>query len=291
MSILKHRRELWLASALALALTGTAGAADLAAMAPVVAPAPVFTWTGCYLGAHAGGGVMSDSYVYYPSGFANGSAHGGFGGDFEGGFGGDSYDGGFDGGFGGRFEGRFGYDYDQRQYGPADNNLWRSAGAVAGGQIGCNYQFGNFVVELEAEYSWSGIKSKFEEADADYHAVDQFKNKSDWDVAIRLGYAIDRLLIYSKVGWAWGKFDASYAETGEDYSYQNSASKTLNGFLLGVGTEYALAQNWTIKAEYNFVAYQAGAFNFAESGTDCSDECYSWTDSYTDGVIGVSAVE
>jgi outer membrane immunogenic protein len=40
---------------------GAASAADLAVKAaPYVAPTPIFTWTGCYIGAHAGAGVLHD---------------------------------------------------------------------------------------------------------------------------------------------------------------------------------------------------------------------------------------
>src|SRR5689334_19000592 len=40
---------------------GAASAADLAVKAtPYVAPAPIFSWTGCYVGAHAGAGVLHD---------------------------------------------------------------------------------------------------------------------------------------------------------------------------------------------------------------------------------------
>jgi outer membrane immunogenic protein len=41
--------------------TGAASAADMAVRAmPYAAPAPVFSWTGCYVGAHAGAGVLLD---------------------------------------------------------------------------------------------------------------------------------------------------------------------------------------------------------------------------------------
>jgi outer membrane immunogenic protein len=40
---------------------GAASAADLAVKAmPYAAPAPAFSWTGCYVGAHAGAGVLLD---------------------------------------------------------------------------------------------------------------------------------------------------------------------------------------------------------------------------------------
>jgi outer membrane immunogenic protein len=50
--------------AVAAALLGTASVATAADMAvaarPYAAPAPVFTWAGCYVGAHAGAGVLLD---------------------------------------------------------------------------------------------------------------------------------------------------------------------------------------------------------------------------------------
>ena len=40
---------------------GAASAADLAVKAmPYAAPAPAFSWTGCYVGVHAGAGVFHD---------------------------------------------------------------------------------------------------------------------------------------------------------------------------------------------------------------------------------------
>jgi outer membrane immunogenic protein len=55
------KRKLLLGAVLAALTAGSATAADMAVKArPVVAPAPVFTWTGCYIGAHAGAGVLLD---------------------------------------------------------------------------------------------------------------------------------------------------------------------------------------------------------------------------------------
>jgi outer membrane immunogenic protein len=60
---MKHSK-LFLSAALAVSAilgVGTASAADLAVKAaPIVAPAPVFSWTGCYIGVHAGAGVLLD---------------------------------------------------------------------------------------------------------------------------------------------------------------------------------------------------------------------------------------
>jgi outer membrane immunogenic protein len=59
-----------LASATLLLLTGTASAADLSARpytkAPVYEPAPVYNWTGFYIGGHIGGAFGGDNNVLDP---------------------------------------------------------------------------------------------------------------------------------------------------------------------------------------------------------------------------------
>jgi outer membrane immunogenic protein len=48
---------------LGLAISGVASAADLPVRYKAAAPPMVFNWTGCYIGAHAGYGIINDSYT------------------------------------------------------------------------------------------------------------------------------------------------------------------------------------------------------------------------------------
>ena len=64
MAVLKRCRELCLAAAYALALTGVVGAADLGVKAPIVPPVPVFSWTGVYLGIGGGTGWGNKEYSW-----------------------------------------------------------------------------------------------------------------------------------------------------------------------------------------------------------------------------------
>ena len=64
MAVLKRCRELCLAAAYALALTGVAGAADLPFKMPIVAPVPAFSWTGVYLGIGGGTGWGNKEYTW-----------------------------------------------------------------------------------------------------------------------------------------------------------------------------------------------------------------------------------
>jgi outer membrane immunogenic protein len=201
-----------LASASFIVLSSaTVLAADLPvryAKAPAPVMAPVFNWTGCYVGVHAGAGAMHDSWT------------------------------------------------DET-----------GTGGLAGGQLGCNYQDGNWVFGLEGEGSWSGLKSTYGSSSGNgegYHSETYTaKNKYDFSIAARAGIAFDRTLVYGKAGWVWGKFDFFETDNynccnnynGGPYSYQYSASDTLNGLLLGVGIEHAITHNWTVKLEYNYLKY------------------------------------
>jgi len=179
-------------------------AADLPTKAPAYvaapAPAPMFNWNGCYIGVHAGGGVMyEDNHA---------ATHG--------------------------------------------------SGGLVGGQLGCNYQTGQLVLGIEGEGFWSGIKSTYVDDVGFPYTV---KNKSDWDVAARMGVAFDRALIYGKAGWVWGNFN--YWDGDGDH-----ANPTMSGMLIGIGLEYALAPNWTTKFEYDYLGFNSKSF--VDSGNEYS---------------------
>jgi outer membrane immunogenic protein len=194
--------------------------------APYIA-APVFSWTGCYLGVHGGGAAMRDSF--------------------------------------------------------SETN---GTGGIAGGQVGCNYQDGNWVFGVEGEGYWSGIKARSSFTSLNNEGFSQSwetRNKYDFSIAARAGIAFDRTLIYGKAGWVWGKFDLLYTQTGNICCdvpmvaavlldprsvFTSSGSATLDGLLLGFGIEHAFTQNITAKAEYNYLRF--GAKEFAFTGCEGS---------------------
>lgn len=169
-----------------------AAAADFPRKAPPYMPiAPVFTWTGFYIGAHGGWG------------WANWS--------------GDGASGGGDG--------------------------W-----LAGAQIGYNYQFGSYVAGIEGEFSFADVK----------HEEDLFAGsitlKNDYyaTVAGRLGYAFDRVLLYGKGGVAFTR-DKIDADDGLGGTATGRFDRI--GWLIGGGVEYAMWNNISVKAEYNYLSF------------------------------------
>jgi outer membrane immunogenic protein len=150
-------------------------------------------------------------------------------------------------------------------------------GALAGGQIGYNYQMGMLVLGIEGEGFWSGMQvtqDTFEGVNpGTLVGTATIKNRYDYDIAGRFGIAIDHALIYGKAGWVAGNF-AWNSTTPFDPGFSNYSSATLNGLLIGLGLEYAFTNNWTIKFEYDYLGYGAKDLQFTT--IDCST-CTAFT--------------
>jgi len=240
-------KRILLASVAALGLAGTASAADLAVRAPI-APVPLFTWTGCYLGINGGWIGGRDEYassrrVLYPFG-----------------------------------------DIAT----PADNALLShsyssdQSDGTFGGQFGCQYQAGWLVLGGEWDANWSGLKEDnyfaFGPISAPstplgfWPARTELTHKQlDWfsTARVRVGAAWwDRVLLYATGGVAMGALDAytqvdhtlpfSFNPTGPDFFGAYRENKI--GWTVGGGFEWAFAANWTAKAEFLYLDF--GSFDY-----------------------------
>jgi outer membrane immunogenic protein len=221
---MKNSKLIAVAAAIGAMLSiGVASAADLPMKAlPYVAPPPPFSWTGFYIGGHAGAGVMLDQ------GFlSQGSVQ-------------------------------------VLTTGPADRH---GIGALAGGQIGYNWQMGMFVLGIEGEGFWSGMKvtqDRFAGSNPGVLVeIATIKNRWDYDIAGRFGIAIDHALIYGKAGWVAGNFAWNLSEIFSP-AFNVNSSATLNGLLIGLGLEYAFTNNWTVKFEYDYLGFPAKDVLFTE---------------------------
>jgi len=126
-----------------------------------------------------------------------------------------------------------------------------AGGFIGGGQLGYNYQFDqNWVVGAEADLQYSGIDSTAHAIGDDGNPI-TLKTKVDWYGTARLrgGYAFDRFLVYATGGLAYGEVKSKLSVPGESMS----GSDTRFGWTVGGGVEYALTQNWTLRAEYLYV--------------------------------------
>jgi outer membrane immunogenic protein len=201
-------------------------AADL----PLKAPAPFverFTWTGCYLGGHLGGGFahndVTDPVQVVQDAFLGAGTTVG-----------------------------------------VSTTSPSSTGAVVGGQIGCDYQFGGgWVVGIEGSASGSTMKGS---ATLPLPLGNPGENelvtaRTDFLASVtgRVGYAFDRALLYGKGGYAWmgGKYDVSGIFQGTAFNFEGPEVR--NGWTAGAGVEWAFSQHWSTGVEYDY--YQFGSRN------------------------------
>jgi len=208
-------------------LTGAALAAlsipALAADMPVKAPrmaAPAFTWTSCFLGAHAGGGwtkhdisdpvqLVQDSLGLTTTGVTTTSIN--------------------------------------------------PSGAVIGGQFGCDYQFApNWVIGVEGAASGSTMKgsnSVLLPASAPNTALVTARTDFLASATARFGYAIDHWLLFARGGaaWAGNKYSVTGTAGGAPFGFEGLDSRP--GWTVGAGIAWAFATNWSAALEYDYYGF------------------------------------
>lgn len=250
--------KLLITSMVATALAGAAYAADLPsrkAPPPAYAPpAPIFTWTGFYVGVNAGGTFRGSSNIAltpssdfgaFPSGFASAQAIGAYPVSLPG----------------------------------------RRTGFIGGGQIGYNWQMGAFVAGIEADIQ--GLPQRdnvsallFNPApppanfSAPVFGTATVQHRLDFlgTARGRLGIAFDRALLYATGGLAYGRTELAYSGTigfpvAPDVvlSGTSAINRTSLGYALGGGIEYAFWNNFSLKAEYLY--YNLGRHSTTIGGT------------------------
>jgi outer membrane immunogenic protein len=216
-----------LAAAASLAGIGAASAADMAVKARPM-PVMIYSWTGCYIGFSAGGkGVRTRDTVYKPAvgALAASSVY----------------------------------------LGELEDTTW-----IAGGQVGCNYQTGNWVFGIEGDahgQRW-GVSSALvgQIIPAGFAAGDTFELRSDWQASARgrVGYAVDRTLFYVTGGAAFTEvraFSSWVAIPGIRAAVLATDDRTLTGWTVGGGVEYAATNNITLGLEGRYSDYGRQRFN------------------------------
>jgi outer membrane immunogenic protein len=215
------------------------GSFNAAAAQPPSAPAPVYSWTGFYVGGNLGyGWGNADNAVTFID---------------------PSFD-------------LLGASPPTAGHSETD----KLPGLIGGGQVGYNWQFlPHGVLGFEADWQDSGQKTSrsfvdsFVESDlgANTETVNtNYDAKIAWfgTVRGRIGYAWEGLLFYGTAGLAYGevKLDGTLSETLNltavgpgifSGTTPFNVSKVNAGWTVGAGIEGALANNWTWKIEYLYL--------------------------------------
>lgn len=207
-----------LATASGAAAVSGAQAADLPVKAPKVVPPPVPipTWTGWYVGLHAGAAWQRAGADY---------------------------------------SGRISETSNAAELAPIVHSNTKT-GFIGGGQIGYNWQLGTYVLGLEADGSGlSGtvnaptIHGKGNAFEGKIRWLSTFRARAGWLIT-------SNALIYATGGLAVGGVKDTFVPNGFAACCTlptKSVSKTKAGWTVGGGLEYMLSPNWIVGVEGLYV--------------------------------------
>jgi outer membrane immunogenic protein len=211
-----------LATSILAASALSASAADLPARSLKAPPpaAPAYSWSGCYVGIEAGWG-SGRSGIEAVTVLGNGPP---------------------------------------AAPGLPFTNDFNLNGSLAGGTAGRNYQTGNWVFGIEGDISWTDQNGSannifpFNQADTNHLREKWFDT-----VRGRIGYALDRVLVYGTAGAALAGTTLQFFDNRIPGG-SVSDSQTRSGWVAGGGVEYAFLGNLSLKAEYMHADF--GARNY-----------------------------
>jgi outer membrane immunogenic protein len=212
---------------------GSAMAADLPVKAKLPPP-PAFSWTGCYIGGHFGSLFSEDNWTTTSANW-NLAAPGTAAG--------------------------------------TSISIFDSTYLVLGGQAGCNYQIGSWVLGVQGDGAYTNASGTATDQVATLLGglTDQTKIKSIASATGRVGYALDRWLPYVKGGGAWSTVDYNTFVTATNATV-STASAMRSGWTAGGGIEYTIVANLSIFIEYDWYDFgtKSVAFNSSVAGLSSS---------------------
>ena len=257
-------KKLFLASAAAL-VTLNAGGSALAADMPVrPAPPPaVYSWSGCYGGGFVGYGWGNSQHR--------------------------------------SLDPRREPGFTQASGPPADQLLLVSesgfrtvsgditpsfdmSGALGGFNVGCQYQFGWWLIGVEGDgavtnkdgQAFNLLPGSFFQGKANGPAlpnrpfVSQTTERWMATARLRLGWAADKWLFFVTGGGAWSGVDVTVWDPSAPATTVHH-KRTLTGWTVGAGYEYALGYGWSWKSEFLYIDY--GWSRFFDPADTCSPDC------------------
>ena len=232
-------KKILLGAAVTMLGVAPALSADMApryTKAPMAAPVVAYNWTGCYIGGNIGGKWANTSgSVDVPAATGPGGAFGAFS-------------------------------------TPLVDNT--ATTFIGGGQVGCNWQAGNWVFGVEGDVDgqrWRNSRTLGPGVPPQFVPGDIFDVRSDWQASLRgrIGYAFDRTLLYATGGVAFTnvKVGSNFIAFGGFPATIAFDSKDLVGGTVGAGVEYAVTNNWTVGVEGRYTWYGRQTYNAGQLAT------------------------
>jgi outer membrane immunogenic protein len=167
-------------------------------------------------------------------------------------------------------------------------------GVVGGGQVGCDYQTGQWLFGIQGMFDGTGMKG-------DSHRVvgalgpnvfDQ--TQVSWFATLtgRIGYTVQPLtLLYVKGGVAWvrDKHDECCLPPTPAVTVDDGfANVTRTGWTVGIGLEHMFQPNWSAFLEYDFIGLGTDAITFTPTGPTTSAFVYNIQQNVHTILVGIN---
>jgi outer membrane immunogenic protein len=136
---------------------------------------------------------------------------------------------------------------------PVDVGHFSTSGAMAGGQFGDRWQWGNVVVGVEGLIDWTVMGQRIADP-----ASGTLKTSFDGIMSVTgsLGWAFDRVMVYGKGGWALTDLKAEAAPPGTANFI--SGNTYASGWTAGAGIEYQVIPHLIVGVEYDYYRFDPG---------------------------------
>ena len=143
-----------------------------------------------------------------------------------------------------------------------------TSGFIGGGQIGYNWQVGCAVIGVEGDFTGATVQGDTFLRPATLGA--DGKHNTDWFATVtgRLGAVVHGdTLVFVKGGGAWeeDRYNIQNIRANGDFigSYPEVTDGRF-GWTVGMGAEYRITSNWSVKLEYNFMDFGTKTVSFPE---------------------------
>jgi outer membrane immunogenic protein len=142
------------------------------------------------------------------------------------------------------------------------------SGALGGFYGGYNYQFNQFLIGVDGDYTWAALNGTATDFGvAAPFDVSHHNDEINWVATVtgRVGYVFwDKWLVFAKGGWAWAGFSGSTTSTnpaGTINVSSTTSEETRDGWTVGGGFEYGFTEHWSVKLEGDYVKFNTANFN------------------------------
>jgi outer membrane immunogenic protein len=130
-----------------------------------------------------------------------------------------------------------------------------ATGFIGGVHAGYNWQASRLVYGVEADFEGGSTRVNHVLPTTIFPAGTVSNARLNWQGSVRgrIGYAVDRTLFYGTAGWAYASFKDSYNLPGTVFN--QTVTSPRNGWTAGLGIEYAVLANLTMRAEYRYTDF------------------------------------